>query len=85
MSLVIKMIVYLGVITCKFLKRRRAFKLLHRTLMQDILNLAKAEWIAYVIHHHQTDDFRRCFEILKCVLCCHSTKLRIYPSVVKFV
>jgi hypothetical protein len=53
--------------------------------MQDVFHLTKAQWITYVIHNRQTDDFGRRFEIFEWIMCCHQPELRISRLPVNFV
>ena len=53
--------------------------------MQDVFDLTKTQWISYVIHHYQSDDFRWSLEIFEGRTCCHSKKLGTNQWDVKFV
>ncbi len=55
------------------------------TFMQDVFHLTKTQWITYVIHHCQSDDFRWSLEIFKGRTCCHLPKIGINRKTVKFV
>ena len=53
--------------------------------MQDVFHLTKTQWITYVIHHCQSDDFRWSLEIFEGRTCCHLPKIGIDRETVKFV
>ena len=53
--------------------------------MQDVFHLTKTQWITYVIHHWQSDDFRWNLEIFEGRTCCHLPKIGINRETVKFV
>ena len=58
---------------------------INATFMQDVFHLTKTQWITYVIHHCQSDDFRWSLEVFEGRTCCHSQKIGINRKTVKFV
>ena len=51
----------------------------------DVFHLTKTQWVTYVIHHCQSDDFRWSLEVFKGRTCCHLPKIGIGRETVKFV
>ena len=55
------------------------------SFVQKIFNLAETQRVTYVIHHCQSDDFGRRFEVFEGRTCCHLPKIGINREIVKFV